>query len=143
MARHAEKKATENAAYWSSMFQVILAFINVIYVVSMLYSTMYKEDAEWSYWAFAWPFIYAYLEYKAYLMVVSQMQMGVKLEYSLDLFIIIASSHFLAVFNDTWATYVLYLVPTYLAYKLLVILKDYLKSKSDQATSADPEDADS
>ena len=70
MAKHAEKKATENAIYWSGQLKILLAVINFTYMVSLLYSMMYNKDYEWSYWTIIWPFFYAYLEYKAYLMLI-------------------------------------------------------------------------
>ena len=68
------------------------------------------------------------------------MQSGIKLEYSLDTFCVVTASHVVAIFNDTWATYVLYLIPSYIVFKLLMLLKDYLKSRSDAAMNAEPED---
>ena len=46
----------------------------------------------------------------------------------------------MSVFSDTYGTYVLYLVPAYGLYIVLGYLFSYLKSRSDSATTADPED---
>ena len=69
MAKHAEKRAQESAAYWSNILQVLLAVVNVCYVMSVFY-TIKQGESDWSYWMLLWPFIYAYLEYKAYLMLI-------------------------------------------------------------------------
>mmetsp|Transcript_16623 Transcript_16623/g.19792 ORF Transcript_16623/g.19792 Transcript_16623/m.19792 type:complete len:142 (+) Transcript_16623:3-428(+) len=136
MAKHAEKRAHENAAYWSNILQVVLAIVNVLYPMSLLYSI--KESGEWSFWTLLWPFIYAYLEYKTYQMLISALQSGLKPEYSLDAFAVILLSHCVAIFSDIYATYILYLFPAYIVFKALSYLKDYIKQKSNDAMTANP-----
>ena len=71
MARNAEKKAHETAAYWGFMLAIILAVINVLYVATILYMEFIQEDSSWSWWTFVWPVVYAYLEYKTYNWLIS------------------------------------------------------------------------
>ena len=73
-------------------------------------------------------------------MVISQMQLGVKLEYSLDCFCVLTLSQFVAIFSDAWATYILYIIPAYIVYKAGSYLFQYLKSRSDAAMTEEPKD---
>ena len=95
------------------------------------------NDYEWTIMMILWPFIYAYLEYQAYKMLISELSSGLKPNYSLDGFGVITTSHVFSIFNDTLGTYVLYLVPLYLLYTVGGYAFSYLKSKSDSATTED------
>ena len=66
MAKHAEKKAAETAAYWSDKLMILLVVLNVAYLASLAYEATTKDDYQWSLWTIFWIGFYAYLEYKAY-----------------------------------------------------------------------------
>ena len=65
MARNAEKKALESAAFWQNILQVFLTVLNVIYVMAVVYQIK-SSDGEWTFMMLLWPIIYGYLEYKGY-----------------------------------------------------------------------------
>ena len=129
MARNADKKAAEAAAYWSNVLQILIAAVNVLYIVSILY-TLKETEFDWYWGMFIWPVIYAWSENKIYGMLISEIGNGLTPNYSLDMFGVIMGSHFLSIFSDSWGTYVLYLVPLYLVYKFGGYALEYLKGKS-------------
>ena len=141
MARNAEKKALESAAFWQNILQVFLTVLNVIYVMAVVYQIK-SSDGEWTFMMLLWPIIYGYLEYKGYQMLISELESGLKPNYSLDGFAVITGSHFCSIFSSDIGTYVLYLVPMYLIYKVGGYAFSYLKSKSDSATTEDNQEVD-
>ena len=130
MARNAEKKAAENAAYWSNILQVLLAVVTVSYVMKLLWVIRSSEEGEWTYMMFIWPIIYFFCERTTYNMLIDELTRGLKPNYSLDLFAVITFSHFVSIFSETFGTYILYTVPLYIVYKLGGYLMSYLKMKS-------------
>ena len=138
MARHAEKKAQENAAFWSSILQNCLISLNVFYIV-ILCNSVFRKKLEWTWSMIFWPIIYAALEKKTYDMIISELSSGLTPNYSLDIFGVVTLSHLLSVFSDTLGGYVLYVIPLYIFYKVGGYALAYLKSKSDTATTAQEE----
>ena len=75
MAKNADKKAHQNMLYWSSIMQVWLAVINVIYLFSIL-QRIRTDDYMWYYSDVIWLCIYAYVEWKTYGMITDELERG-------------------------------------------------------------------
>ena len=43
------------------------------------------------------------------------------------MFAVVTASHFVACFSDTYANYILYLIPAYLVFRVLKWLANYIK----------------
>ena len=139
MSKNAEKKATEQAAYWANILQIYLIVINVLYIVSLIW-TLKSNDFSWTWSMLLWPAIYAWCEKQTYAMLVSELQRGLKPNYSLDIFGVVVASHTFSIYSDTLGTYILYIVPLYILYKVGGYALSYLKSKSDGARTPGSQD---
>ena len=69
-------------------------------------------------------------------MIISELESGLRPNYSLDIFGVVVASHFASIFSNSAGTYVLYTVPLYCVYKVGGFALSYLKSKSESATTA-------
>ena len=64
-------------------------------------------------------------------MIISELESGLKPNYSLDIFGVLVTSHFASIFSNSAGTYVLYIIPLYCVYKVGGFALSYIKSKSE------------
>ena len=92
--------------------------------------TLKSNDYAWTWSMLIWPLVYGWCEKQTFTMLISEMQGGLTPNYSLDIFGVVVTSHFLSIFSDTLGTYALYIVPIYIVYKVGGYAMSYLKSRS-------------
>ena len=72
MAKHAEKKAMENAVFWTGILRPFLVILNVCYIWAILYTIRTYE--RWTYSDIIWPVLYMWIGYKVYHMIKSELE---------------------------------------------------------------------
>ena len=141
MAKHAEKKNYQNMLYWRNIMQVTLALVNAGYFMSLL-TRIKTNDYEWYYSDIIWFLIYIWVEKTTYGMITSELESGLKPQYSLDIFGVFVLSHAVSIFSPYWGGKVLWLVPLYIALKGGSFFFSYMSNKSQNAMTAEDKDVD-
>ena len=132
MAKNAEKRHAQDAAYWSSVMLISLIVINSLYFFVLL-AEIKGRNFEWYYGDIIWLILYGWIEKKCYSMIVDELERGLTPNYSLDVFGVFVSSHLVSCFSTYYGSWVLYILPGYVLYKGGGFLMSYMSNKSKDA----------